>query len=141
MIDRIKEDAGRSLSEFTDGDYSRNFYLRIIGIGAAINVFSWIAAFVTPEVIAEWVGLAIDISDKAKAYLLAVPFWSTFFVGYSMLRLRRYRNPTAVIADSDVFARYRDTERSGYLRNRILISLAFAALNVFALVLAVIWFR
>src|SRR5688572_1045241 len=105
MLDRFKEDAGRSLSEFTDSDHSRNFYLRIIGVGTAINVFSWIAAFVTPEVIAEWVGLVIDVSDKAKAYLLAVPFWSSFVVVYSMVRLRRYRNPTAVIADSDVFAR------------------------------------
>lgn len=139
--ERIKEDAGRSLSEFTDADHSGRTYFWAIGIGSTINIFSWIVAFVTPEVIAEWVGLVADISDKAKAYLLAVPFWSSFFAVYGLIRLRRYNNPTADIGDSDVFSRYRDTERSNFIRNRILLSLAAAAVNTIMLVLLVIWMR
>ncbi|MCC6326875.1 MAG: hypothetical protein IT174_00050 [Acidobacteria bacterium] len=141
MFDRFKEDAGRSLSDFTDSDHSNGFYIKIICVCVSVDLLSWIVAFVTPDVVAEWVGLALNLSDKAKAYLLAIPFWSTFFAMYALLRLRRYRNPTATIVDSEVFASYRDTERSGYLRNRILLSLAVAALNVLALVFTVLWYR
>ena len=139
--ERIKEDAGRRLSEFTDADHSGRTYFWAIGIGSTGNLISWVVAFVTPEAIAEWVGSVTDISDKAKAYLLAVPFWSSFFAVYGLIRLRRYKNPTADIGDSDVFSRYRDTERSGYIRNCVLISLAAAAVNTIILVLLVIWMR
>ncbi|MGD9563775.1 MAG: hypothetical protein AB7F88_17060 [Pyrinomonadaceae bacterium] len=141
MFERLKEDAGRSLSEFTDNDHSRRSYVLTICVGLAINVVSWVVGFFTPDAVAEWAGLAIDLSGKVQTYLLAVPFWSTFFAAYALLRLRRYRNPTATIADSDVFARYRDAERSGYLRNRILLAVALGALNVVALVCSIVWFR
>lgn len=141
MFKRVTEDAGRSLSEFTDGDHSGSTYFWLIGVGATINLISWIVAFVTPEAIADWVGVVTDISDKAKAYLLAVPFWSSFFAVYGLIRLRRYDNPTAEIGDSDVFSRYRDTERSSYIRNCVLLALAAAAGNTIMLVFAIIWFR
>lgn len=115
--------------------------MRIIFLGTLVNILSWVVAFITPEAITYWVGLVIDISDKAKAYLLAIPFFSTFAAVYSLFRLRRYRNPTAVIEDTDVFARYRDTERSGYLRIRILIAVAAASVNTIGLVCGLIWFR
>lgn len=141
MFERVKEDAGRTLSKFTDGDHSGRTYSWIIGVGSSVNVVSWIVALITPESIAEWVGLAIDFSDKVKSYLLAVPFWSSFFAIYGLMRLRKYNNPTSEISDSDVFSKYRDTERSSYIRNRVLLSLAAAAVNTIALVLAVIWLR
>ena len=141
LHDRIEENAGRSLSEFTDADHSGRIYFWAIGIGSTVNLIAWIVAFVTPEVIAGRVGLVTDISDKAKAYLLAVPFWSSFFAVYGLIRLRRYSNPTADIGDSDVFSRYRDTERSNFIRNRVLLSLAVAAVNTIVLVLLVIWMR
>ena len=141
MFTRIKEDAGRGLSEFTDGDHSVGRYSWFIGAGFTINLISWVVAFVTPQAIAYWVGLVVDISDKAKAYLLAVPFWSSFFAAYGLIRLRRYNNPTAEIGDSDVFSRYRDTERSSYIRNCVLLALVASALNTIILVLMIIWFR
>ena len=141
VYDRIKEDAGRSLSEFTDADHSRRTYYWIIVGGLTINALSWIVAIVTPDVIAEWIGFAADISDRLKTYLLAIPFWATFFAVYAAIRTRTYRNPTADLADEDVMSSFRDTERTNYIRNRILISLAVAALNVIVLVFVVIDLR
>lgn len=141
MFERFKEDAGRSLSEFTDSDHSRRFNLYAILIGMAINVVSWIVALITPEAIAEWVGLAADLSNRVRAFLLAIPFWSTFAAAYTALRLSRYSNPTVGLSNDDVMASFRDTERSNYLRNRILIALSAAALNTILLVAASIWFR
>ncbi len=141
MYERIKEDAGRGLSDFTDRDHARRTYYLIIVIGLSVNVLSWIVAIVTPDAIAEWVGLAADISDRVKAYLLAIPFWAMFFATYGALRTRSYTNPTAVVADDDVLASYRDTERSNYIRNRVLISLAAAAVNVIILVFVLFTLR
>lgn len=140
-LDRIRNDAGRSLSEFTDGDHSRRTYYWIIGAGLAVNALSWFVAIVTPDAIAEWVGFVADISDRAKAYLLAVPFWSTFFALYAAVRLRTYKNPTATLSDDDVMASFRDTERGNYIRNRVMISLAIAAVNVIVLVFVVLTLR
>jgi hypothetical protein len=141
MLDKIKEDAGRSLSEFTDRDHSKQTYYRVIGAGLAINALSWIIALITPETIADWVGFVTDISDKAKAYLLAVPFWSTFFAVFGALRIRGYSHETAVIEDDDIMASYRDSERSSYVRNRILLALAGAAINTILLVFVVLTLR
>lgn len=141
MFDRIKEDAGRRLSDFTDQDHSRRRYLRIAGAGLGINCVSWIVGFLTPEAIAEWVGLAADISDRLKTYLLAVPFWSMFFACYSFLRLARYSNPTDQVSDDEVMASFRDSEKANYVRNRVLLSLAVAALNTVLLVVFILWFR
>lgn len=141
MFERFREDAGRSLTDFTDGDHSRRIYYIVIGGGLAINLLSWVVAIVTPDVIADWIGFAADISDRVKAWLLAFPFWSTFAAAYSALRLRAYPNPTATLADDDLLASYRDTERGEYIRNRVLISLAVAALNTILLVLLFIDFR
>ncbi len=141
IFERIKEDAGRGITDFTDRDHERRTYYRIIVIGLAVNALSWIVAIVTPDAIAEWVGLAADISDRVKAYLLAIPFWAMFFAAYSALRTRSYTNPTAVVADDDVLASYRNTERSNYIRNRVLFSLAIAAVNVFLLVFVVLTLR
>lgn len=143
MFSRLRKDAEQELLKFIDdgSNHSHRYYLRIAGTCATINALSWVAAFVTPEVIAEWTGLALDLSDKAKAFLLGVPFWSTFLATYALLCLPRYKNPTISIEDSDVFVRYRDAERSSYLRNRILVSATIAALNVIFLVAAVLWLR
>ena len=141
LHEQIKEDGGRALSEFTDADHSRRTYYWIIAGGLAINALSWIAAIITPDVIADWVGFAADLSDKVKAYLLAVPFWSTFVAAYSALRTRTYTNPTAELTDDDVMSSYRDTERNEYLRNRILLSFAVAAVNVIVLVFIVLTLR
>ena len=138
MYERFKEDQGQKFSEFTDGDHSRQTYLKVIAAGLAVNLLSWIAAIVTPEAIAEWVGFVADISDKAKAWLLAFPFWSTFFAAYATFRLPKYSNPTASLDDDDVMASFRDSERTNYLRNRILLALAIAAVNTIILVVVVI---
>jgi hypothetical protein len=138
LHDRIKGDAGRALTEFTDADHSRRIYYWIIGAGFVANALSWFVAIVTPDVIADWVGFAADLSDRVKGYLLAIPFWSTFFAVYAALRTRTYSNPTAAVRDEDVMASYRDTERREYLRNRILTALAAAAVNVILLVFVVI---
>lgn len=137
MYERLKEDHGQKFSEFTDGDFSRPTYLKVIAAGLAVNLLSWIVAIVTPESIAEWVGFVADISDRAKAWLLAFPFWSVFFAAYVASRLPRYSNVTASLADDDVLASYRDTERSNYIRNRVLFASAVAAVNTIALVLVV----
>ena len=139
MYERFKEDQGQALSEFTDGDHSRRTYWTVIAIGLAVNLVSWTAAIVTPEAIAEWVGFVADISDKVKAWLLAFPFWSMFFASYAALRLPRYSNATADLDDDDIMASYRDTEKSNYVRNRVLLALAIAAINTIVLVVVVIW--
>ena len=139
MYERFKEDQGQAFSEFTDGNHSRRTYLRVIAIGLTINLLCWIIAIITPEVIAEWVGFVADISDKVKAWLLALPYWSTFFAAYAVLRLRRYSRETAVLSDDDVMASYRDTEKSNYIRNRVLLALGLAAVNTIILVIIVIW--
>ena len=141
MYERIKEDAGRSLSEFTDRDHSRWTYYLIIAAGLFGNALSWFTAIVTPDAIADWIGFVADISDRVKAYLLAIPFWSTFFAIYAAMRLHAYSNPTAMLSDEDVLASYRDRERANYIRNRILISLAVAAVNVILLVFVVLVLR
>jgi hypothetical protein len=91
----MTEDAGRSLSEFTDQDHARQRYVLIAGIGIAINILSWVIALVTPEAIADWIGFVVNLSNKAQTYLLAIPFWSTFFGAYAALRIPRYSNETA----------------------------------------------
>jgi hypothetical protein len=139
MYERFKEDQGQNFSEFTDGDHSRRTYLTIIAAGLAVNLLSWVAAIVTPEAIAEWVGFVADVSDKVKAWLLAFPFWSTFFAAYAALRLPRYSNPTADLEDGDIMASYRDTEKSNYIRNRVLLALGVAAVNTIILVFVVTW--
>jgi hypothetical protein len=139
MYERFKEDRGQALSEFTDSDHSRNNCLKWIAIGLGVNLLSWIAAIITPEVIAEWVGFVADISDRLKAWLLAFPFWSTFFAAYAALRLPRYSNPTARLDDNDIMASYRDTEKSNYVRNRVLLALGIAAVNTIILVFVVVW--
>lgn len=141
MYDRIKEDAGRGLTEFTDRDHSRQTYYWIIALGLTVNALSWLTAIVTPDVVAEWVGFFADISDRVKAYLLAIPFWSTFFAVYAAVRIRSYSNPTAALGDEDVLSSYRDTERGNYIRNRILISVAAAAVNVTLLVFVALMLR
>lgn len=141
MFERIKEDAGRGLTEFTDRDHSGQTYYWIISLGLAVNALSWLTAIITPDAIAEWVGFVADISDRVKTYLLAIPFWSTFFAVYAALRTRTYTNPTAALGNDDVFASYRDTERGDYIRNRVLISLAAAAVNVILLVFVVLTLR
>jgi hypothetical protein len=138
MYERFKEDQGQKLSEFTDGDHSRSTYLKWIVAGLAVNLLSWVGAIITPEVIADWVGFVADISDKVKAWLLAFPFWSTFVAAYAALRLPRYSNVTAALQDDDLMASYRDSERSNYVRNRVLIALAIAAVNTIALAFTVI---
>lgn len=134
------KDDGQAFSEFTDGDHSRKTYLKIIAAGLIVNALSWISAIVTPEAIAEWVGFVLNISDKAKIWLLSFPFWSIFFAAFAALRLPRYSNATASVKDDDVMASYRDTERSNYIRNRVLLALGIAAVNTTVLVLTVIWF-
>ena len=139
MYERFKEDAGRGLSEFTDSDHSRSIYYRVIAVCVFINLLSWAVAIITPDEIAEWVGFVNDLSDKAHAIMLAFPFWSTFGAAYAALRLPRYSNETATLADDDVMASYRDTERSNYIRNRVLLALAAAALNTIGLLVIVTW--
>ena len=139
MYERFKEDQGQSIVGFTDGDHSRRTYLKVIAVGLAVNLISWIAAIITPEVVADWVGFVADISDKVKAWLLAFPFWSTFLAAYAALRLPRYSNTTADLDDDDIMASYRDTEKSNYVRNRVLLALAVAAINTIVLVAVVIW--
>ena len=139
MYERFKDDQGRAFSEFTDGDHTRRTYLIVISVGLAVNLLAWVVAIITPESIAEWVGFVADISDKVKAWLLAVPFWSIFFTAYAALRLPRYANPTAGLDDDDIMASYRDTEKSNYIRNRVLFALGIAAVNTIALVFVVIW--
>ena len=134
MYERIKEDGGRSLSEFTDADQSRRTYYLVIVIGCVANLLSWTVALLTPEAVAEWVGVVTELSGKANAILLAFPFWSTFFAAYAALRLPAYKNETASLADDDVMASYRDAERSNYIRNRILLALSAAAVNTIFLV-------
>ncbi|HMM78533.1 MAG TPA: hypothetical protein PKC65_00780 [Pyrinomonadaceae bacterium] len=133
MFDRYKDDGGRGLSEFTDESQSHRSYLWAIGIGLFINSLSWAVAFFTPTAVAEWVGLVMDISTNAKAFLFAFPFMSTFVAVYALTRLPRYKNPTAAIGDSDVFANYRDTERSSYIYKRVLFSFAVAGVNTILL--------
>lgn len=139
MYERFKEDGGRSISDFTDGDHSRSTYYRVIAVCLFINMLSWVVALITPNEIAEWVGLVTDLSDKAHAILLAFPFWSTFGAVYATLRLPKYSNETAGLADDDVMASFRDTERSNYVRNRVLLALAGAAVNTISLVVVTIW--
>lgn len=139
MYERFKEDQGRKLSEFTDGDHSRQTYLKVIAIGVGINLLSWIVAIITPEAIAEWVGFVADISDRVKAWLLAFPFWSTFAAAFSALRLPQYSNATADLEDDDIMASYRDSEKSNYIRNRVLLALGVAAVNTIVLVFVVTW--
>jgi hypothetical protein len=139
MYEKFKEEQGQSIVGFTDGDYSRPKYLKVIAAGLAVNLLSWIAAIITPEVIADWVGFAADISDKVKAWLLAFPFWSAFLAAYAALRLPRYSNPTADLEDGDMMASYRDTEKSNYIRNRVLLALGAAAVDTIVLVFVVTW--
>ncbi len=134
MLGRIKEDAGRGISDFTDRDHARQTYYLVIAVGLTVNVLSWIVALITPETVAEWVGIVTDISSKAQAYLLAIPFWATFLAAYASLRIRPYSHAAAGVADDDVMASYRDSERSNYLRNRILLALGVAAVNTIVLV-------
>jgi hypothetical protein len=141
MYKRFKEDAGRSLSAFTDDDHSRKTLYWSIVTGLTVNLLSWIIAMFTPEAIAEWVGLAIDVSGKVQMWLLAIPFWSTFFAAYSFLRLPGYSNVTATLNDDDVMASFRDSERSNYVRNRVLLALALSAINTILLVPAVLTLR
>lgn len=105
------------------------------------STFSWIIALITPEAIAEWIGFVINLSNKAQTYMLAIPFWSTFFSVYAALRIPQYSHETAGVADDDVMASYRDTERSNYVRNRVLLALGIAALNTLVLVFVVLSFR
>lgn len=51
MLERIKEDAGRSLTNFTDRDHSQRTYYWIVLAGLAINALSWFAAILNPHVI------------------------------------------------------------------------------------------
>ena len=141
MFEQIKEDQGQKFSEFTDGDYSRRTYYRVIAIGSAVNVLSWVVALITPETIAEWIGFVANFSNRAQALLLAFPFWSTFFASYAALRIPRYSNATAVVDDDGVMSSYRDTERSNYIGNRVLLALSAAALNTVILVFTVITLR
>lgn len=141
MHERFNEDAGRSLSEFTDNDQSRTTYYWWVSIGLLVNILSWIAAIITPEAIAEWIGLVISISGKVQAWLLAIPFWSTFFAAYSFLRLSGYSNETFVLGDDDVMASFRNSERSSHIRNRVLIALAASAINTILLVFAALTLR
>lgn len=48
MYERFKADQGQKFSEFTDGDYSRQTYLKVIAVGLAVNLLSWAAAIITP---------------------------------------------------------------------------------------------
>lgn len=139
MYERFKEGQGQALSEFTDGDHARPTYLKWIAVGLAVNLLSWVVAIITPEAIADWVGFVADLSDKVKAWLLAFPFWSTFLAAYASFRLPRYSNPTASLEDGDIMASYRDTEKSNYIRNRVLLALGVAAVNTIVLVFVVIW--
>ncbi|HQU91752.1 MAG TPA: hypothetical protein PLK77_05610 [Pyrinomonadaceae bacterium] len=139
MYERFKEDQGQAFSEFTDGDHARPPYLKWIAAGLAVNLLSWIVAIITPEAIAFWIGFVADLSDKVKAWLLAFPFWSTFFAAYASFRLPRCSNPTASLEDGDIMASYRDTEKSNYIRNRVLLALGVAAVNTIVLVFVVIW--
>ena len=141
MFERIKEDAGRSLSDFTDRDHAGRTYYWVGAVGLAVNILSWIVAMITPDAIAERVGIVTDISSKAQTYLLAIPFWATFFASYAALRIRPYSHATAGLADDDLMASYRDSERSNYLRNRILLALAAAAVNTILLVFVVLTLR
>ena len=138
MYERFKEDQGQKLSEFTDNEYERRTYFKVIAAGVFVNLLSWIAAIITPEAIGEWVGFVADVSDKVKAWLLAFPFWSTFFATYAVFRLPKYKNPTAELEDDDVMASFRDSERSNYIRNRVMIALSIAAVNTILLVFVVI---
>ena len=113
----------------------------VAGIGIAINILSWVIALVTPEAIADWIGFVVNLSNKAQTYLLAIPFWSTFFGAYAALRIPRYSNETAELADDDIMASYRDSERTNYVRNRALIAFAIAALNTLVLVVVVLTLR
>ena len=139
MYEKFNEDQGQKLSEFTDAVHARRTYLKWIALGLSVNFLSWMAAIITPEVIAEWVGFVADISDKAKAWLLAFPFWSTFVAVYAALRLPKYSNATADLEDDDVMASFRDSERSSYIRNRVMLALAVAAVNTIVLVGVTIW--
>ncbi len=139
MHERFREDQGQKFSEFTEGDHSRRTYLKVIAVGLSANLLSWIAAIITPEAIAEWVGFVADTSDKVNAWLLALPFWSTFFAAYAALRLTRSSNVTAGLEDVAVMASFRDSERSNYLRNRVFLALASAAVNTIILTMVVLW--
>ena len=138
---RIKEDAGRGLSEFIEIDRPNRFYLWAAAIGFAMNLFSWFVAFATPEAVFSWVGFAADISDKFRAYLLAFPFWSFFLFVFGLIRMIPYRNPTNAIDEGSMFGSYRDSERNNYLRKLVLLSLAAASINTILLALMVISFR
>jgi hypothetical protein len=135
---RIKEDAGRGLSEFVETDRPNRFYLWAAALGLGVNLFSWFVAFATPEAVSSWVGLAADISDKFKGYLLAVPFWSFFLFVFALIRMIPYRNPTNAIEDGSMFGSYRESERNNYLRKLLLLSLAAASVNTILLALTVI---
>jgi len=138
---RIKEDAGRGLSEFIEIDRPHRFYLWAAAIGFAVNIFSWFVAFATPEAVFSWVGFAADISDKFKAYLLAFPFWSFFLFVFALIRMIPYRNPTNEIEDGSMFGSYKHSERGNYLRRLVLLSAGAAAINTIVLAFLVITFR
>ena len=138
---RIKEDAGRGLSEFIETDRPNRFYLWAATIGFAVNIFSWFVAFATPEAVFSWVGFAADISDKFKAYLLAFPFWSFFLFVFALIRMIPYRNPTNAIEECSMFGSYKRSERGNYLRRLVLLSAGAAAINTIVLAFLMITFR
>lgn len=141
IVERKKEALAYRLSQELDSEKKRSFLIKVAVAGMALNALSWAAAFLTPELIAGWVGFATDFVDRIQTYLLAVPFWSVFISTFALCRMRRFPSPTTTISDGDFFSGYRDSERQNSTRNLVLISGATGAINVILLMAAIIWFR
>ena len=141
VIERKKAALAYRLSQELDTEKKRSFLIKVALAGMALNALSWAVAFLTPELIAGWVGFATNFVDRIQTYLLAVPFWSVFVSTFALCRMRRFASPTTSISDDDFFSGYRDSECQNSTRNLVLIAGAAGAINVILLMVAIIWFR
>lgn len=141
MFEEKKEQLAYKLSSRLEAERRRSYLVYIALGGMVVNVISWVVAFITPDALAEAIGLAAEFVDKVETYLLAVPFWSTFVAAYALCSIPKRTRPELEIPDDEFMSGYRDSERREKIRNLILISSAAGAINVIVLMLGVIWFR
>ncbi len=138
MFEEQKEKVGYSFAQRLESDYSRR-QLCVIFLAASLgNLISWGIALFAPSDAADWFGMAFEISDSLFKYLLLFPLSFAFVMAYALLRLRTPPGDLNSIADTDAFSGYRASQDADRLRNIVLLSGAFAGLNIILLVFVVV---
>ncbi len=138
MFEEQKEKVGYSVAQRLESEYSRRQLCVMFLAALSGNLISWGIALFAPSDAAEWFGLVFAISDSLFKYLLLFPLSFAFVMAYSLLRLRTPPGDLNSIADDDAFSRYRASQDADRLRNVVLLSGAFAGLNVILLVFVVV---